>query len=154
LGYADGVKPARSPDKRNTPLAVASFVASLMACSSAPVAAPPAVASPQATAPSAQAAAQAEERPSARVLGVSAPSATNKSTRVKIVFSNPTKRPCRVLGYKLVWGDKSKSITLQDLTIPPGETRERWLKIDADEGDVSGLTTEVTKVEMRSECGA
>jgi hypothetical protein len=95
-----------------------------------------------------------DEPPSARVMSVAAPSAKSPSARVKLLFSNPTKRACRVVSYKLAWGDKSKTITLQDLTLPAGETRERWIKIDPDEADVTTLTTEVLKAEPRFDCGS
>jgi hypothetical protein len=72
--------------------------------------------------------------------------------RAKIVFSNPGKGPCKIPGYKLSWAGKSKAIKLQDLTIPPGETRERWLKVSPEDGDMAALTPESGRVELQAEC--
>ncbi len=73
--------------------------------------------------------------------------------RAKIIFENPGRGACRVLGYKLVWAGKSKAITLQDLTLPPGETRERWLKVSPDDGDLGALTPASGQVELKTDCG-
>ena len=74
--------------------------------------------------------------------------------RAKILFSNPSKRACRILGYKLAWAGKSKTVTLQDLTLPPGETRERWAKVNPEDGELGSLTPESSTVELQTDCGA
>lgn len=120
----------------------------LFACSPA---APPPAAAP-APAPAAPPPATAPEPPSARVIAVEPSKESAQHVRAKIVFSNPSRVPCRVAGYKVTWAGKSKSITLDDLTLPPGETRERWLKVSPDDGDVAALGPESAKVDLRVEC--
>jgi hypothetical protein len=73
--------------------------------------------------------------------------------KAKVIFSNPTKRACKVLGYTLVWGANKKTIKLGDLTIPAGETRERWIKVAPEDGDINALTPDAAKVELRADCG-
>jgi hypothetical protein len=72
--------------------------------------------------------------------------------RAKIIFSNPSSAACRVHGYKLVWGAASKAITLKDLTLPPGETRERWLKVSPGDGDLAALKPESGRIDLQIEC--
>ena len=60
--------------------------------------------------------------------------------RARILFENPTDKPCRFLGYKLFWGMSSKAITLDGVTIPPRESRDRWIKINPNDGDLSTLS--------------
>jgi hypothetical protein len=126
----------------------------LLACSSTP---PPAAPAPSpATSPAAPApiaAPTADEPPSARVTAVAPSKESAPGARAKIIFSNPSKRACRVLGYKLTWAGKSKAITLESLTIPPGETRERWLKVSPDDGDLAALTPESARVDVQTDCG-
>ncbi len=122
----------------------------LLACSSPPPpAAPPA---PAAAPPPSAAPVAPVEVPSARVMAVAPSKDDTAYVRAKIVFANPTRGACRVLGYKLLWAGKSKAITLQDLALPPGETRERWLKVNPDDGDLAALTPESARVEVKMEC--
>jgi len=122
----------------------------LLACSpAAPAASSPPV--PMGEPP--PAAAPAEERPSARVTAVAGSRDNEANARAKIIFTNPAKRACRVLGYTLVWARNKKRITLQDLTLPPGETRERWIKVNPDDGDIAALTPESGQVELETDCG-
>lgn len=52
-------------------------------------------------------------------------------TRVKVVFDNPSARPCTFSGYTLRWGQGlKKTLSMEPFTIPAGETRERWVKMD------------------------
>jgi hypothetical protein len=74
------------------------------------------------------------------------------SVRAKILFSNPSAAACRVSGYKLVWGAQSKTVTLKDLTLPPGETRERWLRVSAGDGDLAALSPQSGRIELGIEC--
>jgi hypothetical protein len=74
------------------------------------------------------------------------------SVRAKILFSNPSAAGCRVSGYKLVWGSQSKAVVLRDLTLPPGETRERWLRVAAGDGDLASLSPQSGRVELTVEC--
>jgi hypothetical protein len=56
------------------------------------------------------------------------------------------------VGYTLSWGSAKKTIQLQGFTVPPGETRERWIKVGADDGDLAALTPEASRVEVKVEC--
>jgi hypothetical protein len=69
------------------------------------------------------------------------------------VFSNPTKKACKVSGYKLTWAANKKAVTTQEFPLPPGETRDRWIKLDRDDGDLATLTAESGKVELVIACG-
>ena len=129
----------------------------LPACATVP---PPAEPTPAAAAPASSsaapappAAAPAGEPPSARVAAIAPAKEGAGNVKAKILFSNPSARACRVLGYKLSWAGKSKAITLADLTLPPGEVRERWLKIGPDDGDVAALTPDSGHVEVQTDCG-
>jgi hypothetical protein len=108
----------------------------------APAAAPPPPAAPAAPAPP----------PSARVTAVEPGKDGKASARAKVVFSNPSGRPCRFVGYTLSWGSARKAITLEGFTLPPGETRERWIKVGADDGDLAALTPEGSSVEVKADC--
>jgi hypothetical protein len=57
-----------------------------------------------------------------------------------------------VRGYKVLWATRSKTVTLDDLTLPPGETRDRWLKVAPEDGDLDALTVEGARVELSAEC--
>jgi len=72
--------------------------------------------------------------------------------RAKVQFTNPTKRPCRLSGYTLTWGGKHKTVTVKEVTIPAGETRDRWIKLDADEADAAQLPIENVGVKLAIDC--
>jgi len=110
-------------------------------------------ASSAASAPSTATPAPAGAPPSARVAAIASSKESVPGVKAKILFSNPSARACRVLGYKLVWAGKSKAITLADLTLAPGEVRERWLKVGLDDGDLDALTPESGRVELQTDCG-
>jgi hypothetical protein len=73
--------------------------------------------------------------------------------RAKIEFSNPGPRTCRFVRYKILWGSWSKEIKLEDVSIPAGQTRERWIKVDSEHGDISALTVKSARVEVTTDCG-
>ena len=126
--------------------AVLTLVLVLTACSSAPPpaatseAAAPAAEAPAMTPPAgpAEAAAPAPptEPPGARVVAVEPSKESVPYGRAKVEFTNPGTTPCRFESYKLSWGTSSKEIKLEDFTIPGGQTRERWLKVHPDDGDL------------------
>jgi hypothetical protein len=125
-------------------------LAALLAVVSAPLAcappAPPAPPVPNAEPPAASAPAPAPgPPPSARVVAV-------EPGRAKVAFANPSGRPCRFVGYTLFWGSARKAIKIEGFTLPPGETRERWIKVGADDGDLAALTPEGSRVEVTAEC--
>ena len=115
----------------------------------------PAAPAQQASAPaaSAETPVPASEPPSARVAAVAPSKESAAYVKAKIVFTNPSKRACRFVGYKLSWGAAHKDIKLETFSVPPGETRERWLRVNPDEGDLGGLTPEGSRVEVQVECG-
>jgi hypothetical protein len=73
--------------------------------------------------------------------------------RARVVFSNPTGRPCRFTGYKLTWPGATKTVKLDGFTVPPGETRERVLKVHPADGDLAKLTPESAQVTIEVDCG-
>lgn len=143
----------------------------LLACSAAPT--PPEAPATAGTAPDAAAAAQpgtasasqpdaasapqpaaaAAEPPSARVTAVEPSKESVPYTRAKIELTNPGPKPCRILSYTLSWGAASKEIKLEDLTISPAQTRERWIKVHPNDGDLKALTVEGARVALKTDCG-
>jgi hypothetical protein len=92
--------------------------------------------------------------PSARVAAVEPSRDGGLYLRAKILFKNPTTSPCRFMSYRLTWGASSKEIKLDSsLVIPPGENRERWLKVHPEDGDLSDLTEIKSLVQVQTECG-
>jgi hypothetical protein len=92
--------------------------------------------------------------PSARVAAIEPARDGSMSMRAKILFKNPTEHTCRFLGYRLTWGASSKEVKLDTLVIPPGENRERWLKVHPEDGDLSDLTELKTLVQVETDCSA
>jgi len=92
------------------------------------------------------------EPPSARVAAVAPSRESVPYTKAKILFTNPTKRACRFVSYKLTWGAAHKDIKLDAFSVPAGETRERWLRVNPDEGDLAALTVEGARVEVQVDC--
>ena len=90
--------------------------------------------------------------PSGRVAAIEPARDGSVSLRAKILFKNPTTRPCRFLSYKLTWGTASKEIKLDSLVIPAGENRERWLKVHPEDGDLSDLTEMKSLVQVQADC--
>jgi hypothetical protein len=125
----------------------------LVGCSQ-PTPPPAAPSAPPAAAvvPASPTAAPADDKPSARVTAVEPRTDDAKGVRARILFSNPSSRACRVVGYKMSWAKRNKAVTLQDLTLPPRETRDRWLRVSPDDGDLDALTPEAARVELSLEC--
>lgn len=89
-----------------------------------------------------------EEPPSAQVVAVEPGKESALDLRAKIVFTNPTKHACRVQSYKLAWPGSSKVVKVDGLSIPAGETRERWLKLHPNDGELAKVTPADTRVEL------
>jgi hypothetical protein len=94
----------------------------------------------------------AQRFPSGRVASIEPARDGSVSLRAKILFKNPTDRPCRFVSYKLTWGTSSKEIKLDSLVIPAGENRERWLKVHPEDGDLSDLTEVKSLVQVQADC--
>lgn len=71
--------------------------------------------------------------------------------RVRVEFRNETDRPCRVDGYLVEWPGGKKPAR-PDVVVPPRQSRDRWLRVDKADGDLSGLTAEAVKVTLQSDC--
>jgi len=112
------------------------------------------VSAPTATQVPQEAPIAAPKVPSARVATVEPSRDGGLYLRAKILFKNPTTSPCRFTSYRLTWGASSKEIKLETpLVIPPGENRERWLKVHPEDGDLSDLTEMKSLVQVQTECG-
>jgi len=72
--------------------------------------------------------------------------------RVRIEFHNNTDRACTVAGYLVQWPGGKKPARPEGIVIPPKESRDRWLRVDKADGDVSSLTADVAKVTLQSDC--
>jgi hypothetical protein len=137
------------------------LVLALLACSSAPPPASPETEASSPSGPNAAPAAPASETkaapaagpPSARVVAVTPSKESEPFSRAKIEFKNPGPKPCRFIGYKLLWGASSKTIELDGFTIPPGETRERSIRVHPNDGDLGALTVDSARVEVNADCG-
>lgn len=106
-----------------TALSIALFTLAACAASPPPDAPPTIERTPPAAAPEVPVGARATARAPSRE---SAP-----YTRIKVVFDNPSARPCTFSGYTLRWGQgRKKTLSVEPFTIPAGETRERWVKMD------------------------
>lgn len=123
----------------------------LVACASpappAPRAEPSTAAAPPAAAPPA-----APQKPSARVGAVEDSKTSVVYKRVKIVFENPTKAPCRITGYRLEVGAWHKDVKLDGLTLPAGETRDRWLKVHPDDNAPADPPLTSGQVTIEADC--
>lgn len=72
--------------------------------------------------------------------------------RVKVVFENPTARACAITRYTLTWSAGSKPAQPESFQIPAGESRERWLVVHPNDGDLSALTIDTATLELESDC--
>lgn len=127
----------------------------LAACAASPPPEPPSPAGP-AAAPSASSTAPppaAERPPAGRVGAVDASKDAVMSLRVKIVFENPTKKPCRITGYRLTVGAWKKDVTLDGFDLPPGETRERWLRVNPEDRAPLDPPLVSGQVDLKADCG-
>lgn len=155
--------PALAMSTMKLAIVMVPLIAAPIACSGVGAAAGDGAVSPLPTAtPSAPAATQetpvtqqtAPKVPSARVAAVEPSRDGGLYLRAKILFKNPTTSPCRFTSYRLTWGASSKEIKLDSpLVIPPGENRERWLKVHPEDGDLSDLTEMKSLVQVQTECG-
>jgi hypothetical protein len=71
--------------------------------------------------------------------------------RVRVEFRNGTNRACKVTGYLVEWPGGKKPAR-PDVEVPPKQSRDRWLRIDKADGDLSALTAESAKVTLQSDC--
>jgi hypothetical protein len=133
---------------RTTVLAVAALAAS--ACSGGGT--PPATSPAGSSAPAGEQA-PTDPPPTATILQIKADdSGKAPSKKVSIEFKNAGRRTCRYLVYRLVWKDHIKEVDLDKFSIPPGQSRERSLRIHPEDGDLASLTMENARVEASTEC--
>ena len=74
--------------------------------------------------------------------------------RVKVVFANPTPHPCSITRYVLSWPNGSKPAQPESFRIPAGESRERWLVVHPNDGDLSSLTQAAATISIETDCPA
>lgn len=72
--------------------------------------------------------------------------------RVKVEFRNGTNRACKVDGYLIEWPGGKKPARPEGVVVPAKESRERWLRVDKADGDMSSLTADAVKVTLQSDC--
>jgi hypothetical protein len=124
---------------------------------------PPPTASSAAAAPasaaaapvSASAAAPHGDGVSARATAVGVSPESIMYRRVKVAFSNPTARACAFTAYTLHWGAFSKKLDLDGFSVPPGQTRERWAKVNPDDSgyaELEKIDVAQISVEVKSDC--
>lgn len=130
-------------------------LAGLAACATEPKPAeapPPPSAATSTSAPKAPA---AEEGVSARVTEQAASLESAPYARLKVVFSNPTSKTCTFTAYTVRWGTDSKTFDLATFSVPPGETRERWGRVNPNDAGFKELEKTAAAqigVEVKSDC--
>jgi hypothetical protein len=72
--------------------------------------------------------------------------------KVTSIFTNPTSKPCRIPRYTLVWPGGTKQIQLDDFSVPPGESRQRSVRVHPEDGDLKKLTSESARIEVGASC--
>src|SRR4051812_18925469 len=102
-----------------------------LACAAPPPATTPPSTAAASTAPAA-APASPPIAPSAKILGAAALE-SGPDLKVKILFENLSPWSCRFVSYKVSWASSSKEIKLDGVTIPAGQTRERSIKLHAND---------------------
>jgi hypothetical protein len=95
---------------------------------------------------------KAASKPTARITAIEPSKESIPDMRVRIVFENPTAGPCSFKSYTLRWGKASKRIALEALTIPPGESRERSIKVHPADGDLGALSADSASLELETSC--
>ena len=151
---------------RRAAVAALSLALAPVAAACAPPATPPATpgeastaaasspgAAPAGSPVEASAAPAPAQPPGARVVAVEPSKESAPYARAKIELSNPGPMPCRFVSYTLSWGASTKEIKLEDVSIPAGQTRERWIKVHPADGDLGALKVESARVEATTECG-
>ena len=87
----------------------------------------------------------------ARIIEVSPKSEGKPYANAKIVFENPTTHVCTISAYTLTWGGGKKRIE-KAFTVPAGESRQRSVRANPNDGDLASLTRESAKVEIQTNC--
>jgi hypothetical protein len=140
----------------------AALLGALLGCGAAPSGPPPTPSDgTPAPAPSAGAAAGSAAAspgaptsagPTAKITEVSGSAESTMYMKVTAVFENPTSRACRIPRYTLVWSGGTKEIRVDDFSIPPGESRQRSVRVHPEDGDLKKLTAESARIELSSSC--
>lgn len=103
----------------------------------------------------APAAPAAEQYVSARVAEQRGSLESAPYERLKVIFSNPTSKPCTFTAYTIRWDSASKTFDLASFTVPPGETRERWGRVNPNDAGYAALEKRdiaAIAVEVKSDC--
>jgi hypothetical protein len=90
--------------------------------------------------------------PTAKVTEVSGSAESTAYMKVTSIFTNPTSKPCRISRYMLVWPGGTKQIQLDDFSVPPGESRQRSVRVHPEDGDLKKLTSESARIEVGASC--
>lgn len=90
--------------------------------------------------------------PYAKVLAVQPHTDDPADRRVHLEFFNPTKKQCTFSSYTLTWPGGSKRMPLDDVTIPSGNSRQRYLNVHPSDGDLESLTADGASVELELNC--
>jgi hypothetical protein len=81
-----------------------------------------------------------------RVDGVAVSRESIMYMSVALSFSNHADRPVRVTSYTLRWPDGARTFTADDLTLAPGATVQRGVRVYPGDGDLDTLETENARV--------
>jgi hypothetical protein len=119
-------------------------------------ASPPASSPPTSSPPAAQAGEAARpapsEAPRAKVVKAEIVAKDQYYKRATISFDNPGPYTCSIASYTLTWNGGKKEIALETFSLPPRETRQRSVRIHADDGDLGKLTPESAQVDVHATC--
>ena len=72
--------------------------------------------------------------------------------KVTVVFENATARPCKLPRYTLHWDGGTKEIPLDDFSIPPGQSRQRSVRVHPEDGDLTKLDMKSARIEVAARC--
>jgi hypothetical protein len=92
--------------------------------------------------------------PDARILSVTAAAEGGTLHRVKIRFSNPTPSPCTFRAYTLVWSGGKKRVEGKNFVLPPGQRRQRTLRVDDKDGKLDSLDAKSAWIDLETDCTA
>ncbi len=91
-------------------------------------------------------------QPYAEILGIRPALDDPADRRAQIEIFNPTSADCRIESYALTWGNWTKRMPLSKLTLSPGNSRQRFLRIHPSDGNVDDLSADSASVQLEFKC--
>ena len=92
------------------------------------------------------------DTPHPKILAVTRAAEGGTLHRVKIRFSNPTPSPCTFRAYTLVWTGGKKRVDGKNFVLPPGQRRQRSLRVDDKDGKLESLDAKTAWIDLETDC--